>query len=90
MIPRLQLATRPTTTTQHKDLLVTLRSFPFFFLLRRQDEKLTSKESTTQNKGVFIFFMGFPQHKRWIWGLDYNGPQIFGFLDFWLFDFFGQ
>jgi len=38
--------------------------------------------------------MGFPQHKKWISGLDYDGPPILGFLDFWLFDlldfFFGQ
>jgi hypothetical protein len=31
-----------------------------------------------------------PSTQRWISGLDYDGPHIFGFFIFWIFSFFGQ
>jgi len=41
-------------------------------------------EKVNENK---ITQNGVPPTQRRISGLDYDGPQIFRFLDFWIFDF---
>jgi hypothetical protein len=41
-------------------------------------------EKVNENK---ITQNGVPPTQRWIAGLDDDGPQIFGFVDLWMFDF---